>query len=327
MLTTPKINEKPGPCSECGGLVQPGQGHVWWQAAPDDGGDVLGRAEAGYRVTHADEKVCAEVRAERARVHQEKVLAAKERAQAEREAFDADLATLRAEVDRLVAAHGLVPVPSEACTSPFVVGGDVATVLLDRTVYPKEGGFSRGVCGHVAIHAKDEVIASYGTNEGVPHVWASPALIERGQKNFRVAQWWAEGPYKIDSYPGPGVPKEALSPEELATVQRLTVRKVEAKVSQTVAQLKAACEAHTSIARLANMHGGSIAVEINPSDVAVYVATPGTPITGVVTVTFPAAHYDTKGKLKRSVARWVPEEVWVHNGFMVKMVTKCEVRP
>jgi hypothetical protein len=36
---------------------------VWWQAGPDDGGDVVGGSPAGYRVTHLDKAVCQAQRA------------------------------------------------------------------------------------------------------------------------------------------------------------------------------------------------------------------------------------------------------------------------
>ncbi len=63
--TEQRVNSRPGTCTECGAEVPAGQGALWWEPGPDDGGDVVGRTPAGWRVTHLDSEACRRVRAER----------------------------------------------------------------------------------------------------------------------------------------------------------------------------------------------------------------------------------------------------------------------
>jgi len=62
-VTNQRTNRKADVCSECGGPVAPFAGNLWWQAGPDDGGDVVGRTPAGWYVTHRDSAQCEAARA------------------------------------------------------------------------------------------------------------------------------------------------------------------------------------------------------------------------------------------------------------------------
>jgi len=58
-----ETNQQPDVCTECGALVEVGQGMLWYEQGPDDGGDVVGGTPAGWRVTHLDRDQCARHRA------------------------------------------------------------------------------------------------------------------------------------------------------------------------------------------------------------------------------------------------------------------------
>jgi hypothetical protein len=205
-----KTNEKEARCEDCQGLVPPGQGSLWREAGPDDGGDVVGRTPAGWRVTHLDSAVCTA----------EKAATAAARAADREKALEA---TRIVEVPcRLEPWQGKpgVHVRHEVCTPPARLAGVRQREILDRTVYPASGGFSRGMQGMVTEFA-DGIVASYGSNEGSGTQWASPALVERGLQQYRIAQWWSPVGYGAESYPGPGVPESDLTEEERAQVTRL----------------------------------------------------------------------------------------------------------
>lgn len=53
-----RINKYADTCHKCGGPIAAGAGVLWWQAGPDDGGDVGGRTPAGWRVSHRTAAEC-----------------------------------------------------------------------------------------------------------------------------------------------------------------------------------------------------------------------------------------------------------------------------
>lgn len=105
-------------CSECGGPVAAGEGRVWYEAGPDDGGDVAGRTPAGLRVTHRDPAQC---EAHRARTAQ----AQKSDRQARRAALVAWLASAPARE-----------------TVASIDETDGTGSQLPRTVSPLDGGLT-----------------------------------------------------------------------------------------------------------------------------------------------------------------------------------------
>lgn len=123
-----RTNTRPGECTDCGGEVAPGAGSLWWQPGPDDGGDVVGRTPAGWRVTHLDESICRATKAaERAREEQE----LRDRLAGAEAAREAEKAAI-AEQERFV-AELLAAVPDCVCA-----GYDWSRTVLDRGVEAKE---------------------------------------------------------------------------------------------------------------------------------------------------------------------------------------------
>lgn len=206
MTTTTRINERPEPCSECGATVPAGEGHLWWQPAPDDGGDVVGRTSAGWRVAHADRAACdAERKATRdaqAKLREEAVARARARQAAEdaaRAAQQAEIAALLAEVPDCVAA-GYAWSSSVLRKVKTTFGHDferveVAHLSLAQSADPALSGLSLGrsswyrvtaVTGETCyLHEFGNARVLHAPRSVVERAWAllaDPADWERGYK-------------------------------------------------------------------------------------------------------------------------------------------------
>ena len=102
MNSAAKTNAKQDWCADCGGRVEAGEGNLWWEAGPDDGGDVVGGTPEGWRVTHADKAVCAASRAAAVEAAAKAKADELAEAAAKRAKIDAQLDAQRAEMARRI---------------------------------------------------------------------------------------------------------------------------------------------------------------------------------------------------------------------------------
>jgi hypothetical protein len=99
-------------------MVPAGEGLLWWEPGPDDGGDVVDRTPAGWRVTHRDATVCADTRR-----------AAVAAAHARRDARSQAAADQQRQIDALLAQ-----VPDCICSGYSWSTGGVLDPEIDRPV-------------------------------------------------------------------------------------------------------------------------------------------------------------------------------------------------
>lgn len=227
-----RTNEKPGTCTTCGGEVPPGQGTPWYEGGPDDGGDVVGRTPAGWRVMHLAKADCeAEAIRREGLVRDERE---RSRAQAvqERAVFEALRRQARERVEHAVQAHGLVPVPTGCQLPPFQ---REAMTLFTESLFPPGGGASTEVVARV-FRVEGGLVAHFGPIED-PNRWATPAVVTAGIALYRVRQWWSPTTHSITAYPGAGVPPNELTENEQAEVATLTAQRDEAKAALVLEQL------------------------------------------------------------------------------------------
>lgn len=291
--TNEQLNLGEAHCESCGGLVLPRAGRRWWQAGPDDGGDVGGRTPAGWQVTHLDAEACkAELEARRAK--KAAAAAAADLEASERRAkFEAARERAEQPGRQLIASLGLEPVPADCnlCNSPG----------LEETYRATYSDPTRGASGMsdvVIRRAGDEAVVLFSTG-GFSVQYATAALIRRGQSTFRVQRWWRADAYSATSYPGPNVQRYELSPAELEEVARLEQLKEAADREETERLAKIDLQfAQVDFERwLAKLTAKTSAtVSVTRSD-AKY----------VVRVSIPEAHW-TKNGLRAPIAKLLPRD-------------------
>lgn len=292
-MTEQKTNTKDDYCNECGALVPAGTGVLWWQAGPDDGGDVVGRTPAGWRVSHRDDNDCkAEHERRRAARKAEIAAAAAKRAEAE-----ALIAARRDEAEApalaLIVELALVQVP-ERCNLCKTSLPEVYSAT-----YSDGPGFS-GERGVTIRRDGDSAIVTF-RSAGFATQHASAAIVERGLATFRVQQWFREGSYNPKDYPGPAVPREALSAGELAEVERLEALKVDAERAEQerlsiIYAERVGREATSRLSKLVAKTGATFSVKMNGLKDA------------EVSVAIPSQHW-TRGALRAPIARLLPADL------------------
>ena len=205
---TSRSNKRDGHCNTCGGLVPAGTGDLWWEPGPDDGGDVVGRTPAGWRVSHARRGLCAAEIGARATARavetSARALAAKERKAAEDEA----LAAQQREIDRLLAE-----IPDCVCAgydwdSDLVDYGSaerVSFVRLDLPENPAIAGISLGRSNWTRYRTKDGSPAYVHSFGNANVLYATRAVVEKAWANYPNPKHYGDAAW-IDS---------AYSPEAL----------------------------------------------------------------------------------------------------------------
>lgn len=234
-MTDQKTNAERANCDDCNGIVEPGEGLVWWESGPDDGGDVVGRTPAGWRTTHKVRTVCATVRTSRDAHRTAEREAAREKAEAAAKLFEVRRDALRADIEALVAQYGLIKVPRDHCRLTKAVSE--ADIYPRHSVYPEDGGASTEWFGQV-VQRPDGIVAWFG-HVGGPSMWASPALVTAGLQQYRLCQWWVPGVYAAKDYPGPAVPDAELTDEERVKVAGLRTEARKAQRWEEVRMLTA----------------------------------------------------------------------------------------
>lgn len=144
--------------------------------------------------------------------------------------WKARLASLRSQMDGLIAEHGL----QEADSRPTFPEG---------TTKEEIGGASepdRGPSGQdyltKYVGPDGEVLGvSFGPAVDMPpRFWVSEGAKRHDDSHRRVHQWWNPKQYGPESYPGPGVPRGDLTPDELRQVEGYESAKREFRKSQQV---------------------------------------------------------------------------------------------
>lgn len=292
-------------CSECGGIVAAGEGVRWWQAAPDDGGDVVGRSPEGWYVSHRDKSACDREREARRAARQIEVDRAEAEAAARRTQFEQTRLEAERPAHELIAALGLLQVPQECNLS-----GSILPEVYRQT-YSEPGRGASGITDVIVRREGDDAIVTFATG-GFATQFASPAVIERGRSTYRVQQWWTEGGHGADSYPGPAVPREQLSDDERSIVERLDANKAAALRERQERYARVDLETATDHARrltakLVEKTSGTLAVSQVGGEYLVEIA-------------IPAAHW-FRGALRAPIAKLVPR-TGKHDGRAFRFVTR-----
>lgn len=299
-----RVNAREGICTDCGGVVPVGAGSLWWEADPDDGGDVVGRTPAGWRVTHLDKTACSAVKASAAAERAQRRDEAKAAADEARTRFDAACDVVAAAVRAEIEARGLVRVP-EGVTAPIPTG---ATKVYDGSAYPDGGGFSRGYFGTVWTHG-DRAWATLGGGT-YPSRWASPEVIADAQRTARICQYWRPGAYSATAYPGPSVPDAELSAEELAKVEGYRAAKAWAEREQAIHGLEVAVDFNRTLKGLASVPGVRVVVPVCDlrSWLAAKLRGEAVPLTLRARATVGPEARDARGKIRTPARKWIPTD-------------------
>lgn len=202
--TTPRTNAKPAPCEACGATLEPGQGTLWWEPGPDDGGDVVGRRPAGWRVQHMDAEACERAKALAASRRAASKAERRERAAAKEAALDAALESQKRQIDELLSAVPDCVAAGYNWSGAVLVEGSqepVSFVALPTSENPALAGLSLGRSQWSKWRAVDGstcYVHSFG-NASVLH--ATRAVVEKAWKDYWIdrecspeglAQWLSE---------------------------------------------------------------------------------------------------------------------------------------
>jgi hypothetical protein len=142
--------------------------------------------------------------------------------QAEKAEYEARAQAFFAKRDSLIETHGLI----ETKSVPTLDG-----TVEESAITPPGKGFSWTVFLRVTRDTDGNVLCVSQSNEETgTSYWATPEIAEKGNSVKRISQWWREKGYGVDSYPGPGIPREELTAPELSEVERLETLKFEACV-------------------------------------------------------------------------------------------------
>lgn len=143
-------------------------------------------------------------------IEKQREAAIREAAIQEQQAWEKDLAALVSKRDDLI--RGLTEVKNLPAMAAY-------RKIQAGELYEPNRGFSSLVVLSYWLKEEEIVAVSWGNPEAGLTYWANAEIVAASNNIHRVAQWWRPGTYLPDSYPGPGVPREDLTLEELAQVE------------------------------------------------------------------------------------------------------------
>lgn len=190
---TKRTNAKPDLCTDCDHLVNPGEGNLWWQPGPDDGGDIVGGTPAGWRVTHLDRSVCVENK----RLAREQ--ASQERAQRRKEAEEREAAEDREREEQRAKIELLLSeIPDCVCSgydwdSSVVGKGErVSPGWARHTAYDGSTAYCHAFGNACVLHASRHVVERAWAQFPNPSAYSHPDEIAKLYTPEASAAWLAE---------------------------------------------------------------------------------------------------------------------------------------
>lgn len=146
--------------------------------------------------------------------------------QAEKAEYEANRSTLIDLRDKLIADNGLVKVKSVPS-----VEGSKHEDLGSST--PAGKGFSWTWFLSATRDSEGNLLyVSWSNEEAGTTYWGTEEIKRAGESVERVCQYWREGVYHNEDYPGPSIPREELTADELREVERLETQKYEACIAK-----------------------------------------------------------------------------------------------
>lgn len=198
-------------------------GRTYWDSDRIDDLDEFGREPGWYTELVAEPDALTEEESVRIASEEAELAARRDAAEADGHDYRERMAAMKATHSGLIA--GLVPADSANLS---VLHG-LALEVVGRACEP-----GRGCTGVTELSVyRDASGATRAVTFGCPYdlgpsYWIDPALAVESADKTRVWGWWNPEGYHADSYPGPGVAREELTPAERSEVDRLEAARMAA---------------------------------------------------------------------------------------------------